>query len=130
MDRERLLELAGITKPELSKVTKEFLDSHNGNVKKALKSALNMANLGRDTGWLPVIRELTATTKQNKVTEAEGESKMSSGMTGQEFDIDLETPDQVTILKHNKDTGVTIPINNWDKIIGAYNRIKNKKHNY
>lgn len=63
------------------------------------------------------------------VTEAEGESKMSTGMTGDEFDFELE-PEYVTILRHNKDTGITIPIDNWDKMIRAYNRYINKQHNY
>ena len=60
---------------------------------------------------------------------AQGDSKASDGMTGEEFDFEME-PGYVTILKNNKDTGITIPIDNWDKIIGAYNRIINKKHNY
>ena len=64
-----------------------------------------------------------------QIDEAEGDSKLSSGMTGQEFDIEME-PDYVTILRHNKDTGITIPIDNWDKILRAYNKIINKKHNY
>lgn len=63
------------------------------------------------------------------VSENAGESKMSTGMTGQEFDFEME-PDYITILRHNQDTGVTIPIENWDTMVRAYNRIINKRHNY
>ena len=64
-----------------------------------------------------------------ELDEMQGDSRKSDGMTGQEFDFEME-PDYITILQHNKDTGVTIPIDNWDKMITAYNKIINKKHNY
>lgn len=64
-----------------------------------------------------------------QLDEMQGDSRKSDGMTGQEFDFEME-PDYITILKNNKDTGVTIPIDNWDKMITAYNKIINAKHNY
>jgi hypothetical protein len=147
MDRKRLLELAGVPITEgtyikkqlasfltnLESLEKEFetieheLEKQNHTASAASIGNI-LANLHSDKKSMSAaIADLGKQyDRPGKMTEmGQGESKMSTGMTGDEFDFEME-PDYITILRHNKDTGITIPMDNWDKMVKAYNRIITK----